>query len=489
MCPASDAARSQAAGPYGSSGIRSTSMPRARSALSRSGSPDPASPTLRHTCPSTSSPRRQPHARPCLRSDGRSSVDPALGEQRPALGGGLVGERDNTQHWRLAREHPAEPGAGRHAFALGPAHHAAGGDDEKTWGRALAQGGGSAEPLLAAARVLHGREADPGGEVPTRSEALGWRRERLDGGGDQGPDPRHRHQPAGDAVRLGSGSDLVIEFGDLALQAPQYLDKAHQAGACRLRDAGSRILDLSDQPLDMRWPLRRDQAVLAEMSTQGVDDLGALADKEVTRPEDHGRSLLRLTLHGHKAHGRTLGGFADRLGIGHVGLLALDERLHVGWRDQPHLVAELADRPTPMMRARAGLHGDEAAGLACQEGQHLLAPEPLAEHDGAGRARAVRLEHVLGQVQADGANLFHGRLPPVVLNTTTLARRCRRGASTWGNRGSESPHRPDGVGAGVEPTAALPIMMVPRGRCAIARPWAPGTGGRRWLSMSGWTCR
>src|SRR5215218_5362825 len=51
------------------------------------------------------------------------------------------------------------------------------------------------------------------------------------------------------------------------------------------------------------------------------------------------------------------------------------------------------------------------------------------------------------------------------------------GASTWGNRGSESPHRSDRVRAGVEPTAALPIMMVPRGRRAIARAWALGTGG------------
>src|SRR4051812_12523016 len=62
-------------------------------------------------------------------------------------------------------------------------------------------------------------------------------------------------------------------------------------------------------------------------------------------------------------------------------------------------------------------------------------------------------------------------------NTPTLARRGRRGASTWGNRGSESPHRSDSVGAGVEPTAALPIMMVPRGRRAIAR--GLGAGNRR----------
>jgi hypothetical protein len=43
-------------GPVWDSGVRSTSLERARSATRAPGSPDPASPTLRHTCPSTSSP-------------------------------------------------------------------------------------------------------------------------------------------------------------------------------------------------------------------------------------------------------------------------------------------------------------------------------------------------------------------------------------------------------------------------------------------------
>ena len=63
------------------------------------------------------------------------------------------------------------------------------------------------------------------------------------------------------------------------------------------------------------------------MPAQSVDGLGALADEEVSGPEDHGGRLLRLALHGHEAHGRPLGGLADRLGIRHVVLLALDERL------------------------------------------------------------------------------------------------------------------------------------------------------------------
>src|SRR3954469_15278819 len=65
------------------------------------------------------------------------------------------------------------------------------------------------------------------------------------------------------------------------------------------------------------------------MTAQRVDDLGALTDQEVARSEDHGRSLLRLALHGHEPHRWTLGCFADRLSIGHIVLLAFNERLHV----------------------------------------------------------------------------------------------------------------------------------------------------------------
>jgi hypothetical protein len=44
-----------AAGPYGSARVGTTSLERARSATPAPGSPDPALPTLRHTCPLTSS--------------------------------------------------------------------------------------------------------------------------------------------------------------------------------------------------------------------------------------------------------------------------------------------------------------------------------------------------------------------------------------------------------------------------------------------------
>jgi hypothetical protein len=142
--------------------------------------------------------------------------------------------------------------------------------------------------------------------------------------------------------------------------------------------------------------LRSDHAVLGEVPAQRVDDLGALADEQIARPEDHSRCLLSLALDGHEAHGRALGDSANRLSVGRIVLLPLDERLDVGRRDQPHFVTEFADHPCPVMRARAGFHRHTAARQAREEGEHLFTPQPLAQHDPSGRTRAVDLEHVLG---------------------------------------------------------------------------------------------
>ena len=162
--------------------------------------------------------------------------------------------------------------------------------------------------------------------------------------------------------------------------------------------------------------------------------------QQVPRAEHDGCGLLVRALEGHKAHGRALGGLADRLGIRHVVLLSLDERLHVSRRDQLHRVAELGDLLAFLATLPPCTVAMEACGSAHYWGRPAIGPTQLA----------------------------------VVWTLRTLR---PSGASTWGNRGSESPHRSDSVGAGVEPTAALPIMMVSRGRRAIARAWALETGG------------
>ena len=47
-----------------------------------------------------------------------------------------------------------------------------------------------------------------------------------------------------------------------------------------------------------------------------------------------------------------------------------------------------------------------------------------------GTIRSMHLEHVLRDVQTDRGSLLHGRLLRWQFDTVTLARRCRRGAST-----------------------------------------------------------
>ena len=121
-----------------------------------------------------------------------------------------------------------------------------------------------------------------------------------------------------------------------------------------------------------------------------------------------GRSLA---LPGDKPHRRTRRRFCDRLCIRHIVLLALYERLHVGGWYQPHLVAETADRPAPVVLTGTGFHRCHAKRLRSRELQQLRARQLAAEDHRSVRCGTMRLKHVLGQIKADDANFAHGRSP------------------------------------------------------------------------------
>jgi len=59
-------------------------------------------------------------------------------------------------------------------------------------------------------------------------------------------------------------------------------------------------------------------------------------------------------------------------------LLPLDEGLHIGRRDQPHLVAQLADLAAPEVGAAAGFHRDNTGWQLVEERQHLRTTNLLA---------------------------------------------------------------------------------------------------------------
>ena len=64
------------------------------------------------------------------------------------------------------------------------------------------------------------------------------------------------------------------------------------------------------------------------VAAQRVDDLRALAHEQIARAEDHRRSLLGLALDRHEPHGRSGGGFRDRLGVGRIVRRANDSSDH-----------------------------------------------------------------------------------------------------------------------------------------------------------------
>src|SRR3954471_7367390 len=180
----------------------------------------------------------------------------------------------------------------------------------------------------------------------------------------------------------------------------------------------------------MRRALACNQAILGQMTADGVDDLRALAHQQIAGPEHDGRCLLGLTLDGDETHGRALGRFADRFGICGIVLLPLDERLHVSRRNQPHLVPQLGDLTCPVVSARARLHGDKTARLRGEEGEHLIAPQPLAEQDSPEALAPCAWNTFLARSNPIVLTSVTDASLQVAVNTTTLALRCRRGAST-----------------------------------------------------------
>lgn len=100
---------------------------------------------------------------------------------------------------------------------------------------------------------------------------------------------------------------------------------------------------------------------------------------------------------------------ADRLGVGHVVLLALSDSHRRAGSVAPHgRDPRSPARYDERWREPRSPQGSE---LARKKRENLFAPELLAEHDHANSARAMRLENALRQIQPDCANFHHGHFP------------------------------------------------------------------------------
>src|SRR5262249_30683520 len=111
-------------------------------------------------------------------------------------------------------------------------------------------------------------------------------------------------------------------------------------------------------------------------------------------------------------HVRPAHGLADCLCVGSIVLLSLDVRLHVGWRHEPHTVAERLKFTRPVMRRGAGLDANQAWRQLLEEGQHVSPLQPAADEDIAFRIDPVNLKDRLCDIEADCRNRLH-RLAPL----------------------------------------------------------------------------
>ena len=61
------------------------------------------------------------------------------------------------------------------------------------------------------------------------------------------------------------------------------------------------------------------------------------------------------------------------------------------------------------MRSAAGFHRYKAGLQLAEKGQHLITPQLLAQHRLSRSISALRLKHILRQVEPDRGNLRHER--------------------------------------------------------------------------------
>jgi hypothetical protein len=112
----------------------------------------------------------------------------------------------------------------------------------------------------------------------------------------------------------------------------------------------------------------------------------------------------------HEAHVWLLNGNAYRLGIVAVIFLALQERLHILWRDNLHSVPLSLKMPLPVKGTRASFDADQARWHSLGHLQQLIAHHAPSQGNLTIGAHAMKLEHVLGDINSQNRNVCHDNL-------------------------------------------------------------------------------
>src|SRR3954464_3053906 len=186
----------------------------------------------------------------------------------------------------------------------------------------------------------------------------------------------------------------------------------------RARRANSGISVLS-RPVMSSLTLRRPCAATipnSAMSLDSVDQHGALAHQQIACPVQHQDGLLLFVLDRHEYHVRPHQGLDDGgCVIGVVLLAALDVWLDLGWRDQPHLMAQRRDPASPVMRRGTRLHADDAGRQRFEKCFHASAAKLPAQHRSPGLVDRMDLKNVFGEIKTYNSNRHLNSLRNVAL--------------------------------------------------------------------------
>lgn len=120
--------------------------------------------------------------------------------------------------------------------------------------------------------------------------------------------------------------------------------------------------------------------------------------------------LLRFGLHGHNAHARLLARRPDRLRIRGICLVALNERPDFARRGQAHLMPQLRQSVSPLMRAAAGLHHQERWFTDSKPFEQASPLELQPFYAARVVHHPMQLEQLLGDIDRNNGRVHDGLL-------------------------------------------------------------------------------
>jgi hypothetical protein len=215
-------------------------------------------------------------------------------------------------------------------------------------------------------------------------------------------------QPPHHRMRARRDRDLPLQGGDCHTELLDLPDQHGQGRRQRRRNAAVAAGDQLCQ-FDKAAPaLRRNDAKFGQLAAHAVHQLRVLLDQQVARPFDPTGSLLLDALDGNKPHIRPPQRRTDRRRVPRIGLVALDERLHIGRGNEPHSVAELPQRARPIMRRPTGLDANQCRRQFGKEIGQLRSPQPFLQNN-LIRFLTVHLENSLRDIQANRGSVHSGR--------------------------------------------------------------------------------